>query len=187
MSLHKTQKYILKKHKTVFFSIAISHASYLLSVRDVISCHQRGGRGWGGGMLWLHPYLHLISYSVNATTATTPLLPKRKKKQTSETWWRLGLNYAHFQVKTLARHISSHSVHQYEIKNYQQINKKQNHPKHYPCHILKTNTRTGPHLLVWFLQVSHAMRKLQLSATNFFFFFFFSEDIQVRDWKKKKS
>lgn len=38
MSLHKTQKYILKN---VYF-IAISYASYLLSVHHVIASHERG-------------------------------------------------------------------------------------------------------------------------------------------------
>lgn len=80
----------LKKHKK---NIAISYASYLLT--DVIVCHQKG-----------YGYIHICTqYLIEWMRQTLNLTSKR--------WWRLGRNY-NINVITLARHISSHSVHQYE-------------------------------------------------------------------------
>lgn len=76
MSLHKNTKIYFKK--TVFFSIAISHASYLLSVHDVISCHQQRGGG------------HVVATSILAPGIlfserdNSPLPRQKKSKKKNE-------------------------------------------------------------------------------------------------------
>lgn len=146
--LYTKLKYILKKKKIL---IAFSYASYLLSVHDVITCHQRG-----------YGYIHICTqYLIKGTWQTL--------KDGEDLNWTTALI---FHVRTLACcHVSSHSVHQYETlktkqkKTYQQINK--TIPNIFPA-MFQTNTRTGPHLLCatcW--SHTHTMRKLQLSATRF--------------------
>lgn len=114
MSLHKTKTHLKKekKEEEVFF-IAISYASYLLSVHDVVTCHRRG-----------YGYIHICTqYLIKWMWQTL-------KKDSEDLNWTTMLIF--MSGLWLFCHISSHSV---SIKKiiYQQINK--NHPKHYPCHI----------------------------------------------------
>lgn len=84
----------------------------------------------------------------------------------SQRWWRLELKL-NSCIKILAFYVSQCSSRW--NKNYQQINKKvQPSQTLFIPATFQTNTGTKPHPLCVHLEVSHTMRKLQLSATNLF-------------------
>lgn len=99
------------KHKNIFkkqyFFIAISYASYLLSVHDVIACHQRG-----------YGYIHICTrYLIKWMRQPLNLM--------SERWWRLTELRRWFSFHCQDSGLS-HLISQCSSiwnKNYQQINK----------------------------------------------------------------